>query len=60
MHYNSHNAVYVTGIKDKLGNGKETAALVKEASLLLNPWSVAETQNVELVSCRKGKGSKAG
>lgn len=49
----SHNAVYVTSINDKLKNGKEISCLINEASWLLNPWSVVETQNVEVAPCNK-------
>jgi hypothetical protein len=49
----SHNAVYVTGINDKLRNGKKISSLINEASWLLNPWSVVETQNVEVAPCGK-------
>jgi|AntAceMinimDraft_9_1070365.scaffolds.fasta_scaffold02373_3 hypothetical protein len=54
----SHNAVYITGINDKLGNGKEMASLINEASWLLNPWRVVETQNVEVVPCKTEKDFK--
>ena len=44
----SHNVVYVTE------KGRETEPLIKEASLwLLNPWAVAEMQDVELTPCNK-------
>ena len=54
----SHNAVYVTSINDKLRNGKEISSLINEASWLLNPWSVVETQNVEVAPCKKEKDFK--
>jgi hypothetical protein len=49
----SHKVVYVTSINEKLRNGKEMASLIKEASWLLNPWSVVETQNVEVATCKE-------
>jgi hypothetical protein len=49
----SHNAVYVTSINDKLKNGRKMSSLVKEASWLLNPWSVIEAQDVEVAPCEK-------
>ena len=54
----SHNAVYVTSINDKLRNGKEISSLINEASWLLNPWSVVETQNVEVAPCKKERNFK--
>jgi hypothetical protein len=54
----SHNAVYVTSINDKLKNGKEISCLINEASWLLNPWSVVETQNVEVAPCKKKRNFK--
>jgi len=54
----SHNAVYVTSINDKLKNGKEISSFINEASWLLNPWSVVETQNVEVSPCKKKRNFK--
>ncbi|MEA3386377.1 MAG: hypothetical protein U9Q89_08040 [Thermodesulfobacteriota bacterium] len=54
----SHNAVYVTDINDKLRNGKEISSLINEASWLLNPWSVVETQNVEVAPCKEERNFK--
>ncbi|MCK4824828.1 hypothetical protein KA005_54255, partial [bacterium] len=54
----SHKVVYVTSINEKLRNGKEMVSLIKEASWLLNPWSVVETQNVEVAPCKKERDFK--
>ncbi|MBW2164021.1 MAG: hypothetical protein JRF43_06175 [Deltaproteobacteria bacterium] len=54
----SHNAVYVTSINDKLRNGKKISSLINEASCLLNPWNVVETQNVEVAPCKEERNFK--
>ncbi|MBW1718537.1 MAG: hypothetical protein JRJ43_03105 [Deltaproteobacteria bacterium] len=54
----SHNAVYITSINDKIRNGKKISYLIKEASWLLNPWSVVKTQNVEVAPCKEKRCSK--
>jgi len=54
----SHNAVYVTSINDKFRNGKKISSLINEASFLLNPWNVVETQNVEVAPCKKERDFK--